>query len=59
MVGVAQDDTSVDVVAQLVLVDGFDAAHGAYGHEDGGRYVTVVRVEHARPGIALTVGGLE
>lgn len=58
MVGVAQYDLSLYVVAQLVLVYRFDTAHSPYGHEYGGLYRSVIGGDKAGTGVALRVGML-
>ena len=57
MVCVAKDYLGADVVAQLVLVYGFDRTSCAYGHEYWGLYVAVVGVDYAGTGVAA--GGVE
>ena len=52
VVCVAEDDFGVDLLAQFALVYGLDAAGGAHGHEDRGRDVAVVGVEHGGAGVA-------
>ena len=58
VIGVAQYDLGFYVVAQLVLMHGFDAAYGSYGHEYRGLYRSVVGRDEAGTGTALRVGML-
>ena len=52
MIGVAQNDLSADSL-QIVGGYGFDAAHRAHGHEDGGSDGAVGGVQYARAGRAV------
>lgn len=51
MVGVAKYDFGFDIVAQLVLMHGFDCALSSHGHENRGGYVAVVGVDDTGAGI--------
>ena len=49
MIGVAKYYLSLDIVAQLVLMHGLDAAEGAHRHEDGGLDSAVVGGDESGP----------
>ena len=52
VIGVAENDLGVNLVAELVCVHGLDAAHCADGHEYRCRYLAVVGGDDPGAGIA-------
>ena len=59
VVGVAEDDLSLDLVAYVTDMACLDGAYGADGHEDGRHDVAMVGVQHPCAGVALRVVGGE
>ena len=59
VVGVAQDDPGAYLLAQLAEMHTLHAAAGAYGHEDGGLYLTMVGGYPAGAGGTVGVDVLE
>ena len=59
MIGVAQDDLGLHLFAQFAEMYSFHATAGAYGHEDGRAYLSVVCSNQTSSCIAVWVGMLQ
>ena len=59
VIGVAQDDLRLDVLAKFRHVDGLDGAHSAHGHENGSLDLAMVGRDESGAGIGALGGGYE
>ena len=59
VIGVAQDDLGLDVLAQFGHMDSLDGSHGAYWHEDRGLDLAVVGRDESSAGIGALGRGYE
>ena len=57
MIGIAEDDLGLDIVAQLVHVHGLDASERAHGHEYRSLDGAVVGGDHAGTRLRSVGGG--
>ncbi len=56
VISIAEADFGVNIVAELVLMYGFDGSRGAYGHENGGIDRAVVGFDLAGAGAGVGIG---
>ena len=55
MVCVSEDNLCIDVFLKVSVIDSLYASDSAYGHEDRGRYISVVCMENSCPCIAVLI----